>query len=326
MISISKYGFIAEQLRILRNKLFRLKMISSQVKLARKKSYQKKIYRKVSQDFEKKYNKLKAYDIKKFMTPLWEKYNTRLEKAILPFPPFSFLQDPTIMITMFVTAGGKWLSKEISYLEKRLSRKELSYLLEEEYVGDPLLLNSNYLTSHTSIHHLYHLIKYLQFSKADFNKINTVVEWGGGYGNLTRILRRFEEKEHTYIMIDTPLFCALQWLYLSSIFGEKEINLIMSPKDKIRKDKINIVSIAFLDNFKIKADLFISTWALSESSKYSQDFVIKSNWFKADHLLLAYQDNPAGLFNPSRIGKLAKDRGAVVENIEFLSGNHYAFL
>lgn len=326
MISIPKYGFIAEQLRIARNKLFRLKMRATQVKLAKKKYYQKKNYNKISQDFEKKYNKLKGYNIEKFTTPLWKKYNARLEKAILPYPPFSFLQDPTIMITMFATSGGEWLASELTYLEKKLSKKKLEYLLEEEYAGDPLLLNSHYLTSHTSIHHLYHFIKYCQFSKIDFNKINTIVEWGGGYGNLIRILKKFEEKKHTYIMIDTPLFCTLQWLYLSSIFGEKKVNLVLSPKDKIKDNKINIISISFLDDFKIKADLFISTWALSESSKYSQDFVLKSNWFGAKHLLLAYQDNPAGLFNPSRIGKLAKDRGAAIEDIEFLSGNHYAFL
>lgn len=326
MIAIPKYGFIAEQLRIARNKLFRLKMRPTQAKLAKKKFYQRKIYSRISKNFEKKYQKLRTYNIEKFTTPLWKKYNARLEKAILPYPPFSFLQDPTIMITMFATSGGKWLSSELSYLEKRLPKKKLKYLLEEEYAGDPLLLNSDYLTSHTSVHHLYHFVKYLQFSKTDFNRISTIVEWGGGYGNMIRILKKFEKKAHTYIMIDTPLLCTLQWLYLSSIFGEKEVNLILSPKDKIVKKKINIVSLSFLDNFKIKADLFISTWALSESSKYSQDFVLKSNWFGAEHLLLAYQDNPAGLFNPSRIGELARDRGAVIEDIEFLSGNHYAFL
>lgn len=326
MIIISKWGFMSEQLRIARNKLFRLKMRSAQARLAKKKFFQKDVYLEISQDFEKKYNKIKGYNIKKFTTPLWKKYNSRLEKAILPYPPFSFLQDPTIMITMFATSGGKWLSDELSYLEKNLSKKRLRYLLEEEYVGDPLLLSSNYLTSHTSVHHLYHFVKYLKFSKINFDKIDTVVEWGGGYGNLIRILKKIEEKKHTYIMIDTPLFCTLQWLYLSSIFGKDDVNLILSPKDKIKEKKINIVSIAFLDDLKIKADLFVSTWALSESSEYSQNFVLKSNWFGAKHMLLAYQDNPAGLFNPSRVGKLAKEKGAIIEDIEFLSGNHYAFL
>lgn len=326
MIAIPKYGLIAEQLRIARNKLFRLKMRSAQAKLAQKKSFQREIYNKISKSFVKKYEMLRRYDIEKFTTPLWKKYNARLEKAVLPYPPFSFLQDPTIMITMFATSGGKWLSSELSYLEGNLPKKKLVYLLEEEYVGDPLLLSSNYLTSHTSVHHLYHFIKYIKFSKIDFNKINIIVEWGGGYGNLIRILKKFEQKKHTYIMIDTPLFCTLQWLYLSSIFGEKKVNLFKSSKDKILKNKINIMSISFLEDFRIKADLFISTWALSESSKYSQDYVLRKNWFNAKHLLLAYQDNPTGLFNPTRVGKLAKEKGATVEDIEFLPGNHYAFL
>lgn len=326
MITIPKYGFIAEKLRIARNKLFRLKMRSTQAKLAKKKYYQKKTYAKISQDFSKNYNKLDSFGIDKFTTPLWKKFNARLEKILLPIPPFSFLNDPTIMLTMFATAGGDWMKKELAFLKKRIDEKKLKEVLEEDYVGEPLLLNSSYLTSHTAIHHLYHLVKFLTATKTRLENLNTIIEWGGGYGGLIRVLKKLKVSKATYIVIDTPLFSCLQWLYLSTIFGEKEVNLLLNPKDSIKKDKINLVSLPLLKDVKIDADLFISTWAISESSKYSQDYVVKSKWFGAKHILLAYQDNPSGLFNPSRVGRLAKDKDAIIEDMEFLPGNHYAFL
>lgn len=319
------YGFIAERLRIVRSKIFRLKMRSAQVKLAKLKSYQKNKFEELSITFSKKYGKLKNYNIDKFTTPLWKGFNAKLEKSLLPIPSFSFLNDATIMLSMFATSGGEWLRKELFFLKKKINERELKSILEEDYAGDPLLLNSFYLTSHTAIHHLYYFMRFITVTKTKLKNLNTIIEWGGGYGSLARLLRKLNPGV-TYVIIDTPLFSCLQWLYLSTIFGEKEVNILLDPKSEIEKGRINLVALPFLENIEINADLFVSTWALSESSEYSQDYVLRKNWFDAEHLLLAYQDNPTGLFNPSRVGKLAKDRGAVIENMEFLPGNHYAFL
>lgn len=312
--------------RILRSKYFRARFSTSQDKLRRAKKNQRDRFDKLKGSFSDKYAKLENYNIDKFTTPLWKKFNNSVKKSLLPVPPFNFLNDSTIMLSMFATAGGRWLKKEISSLENKIDKKKLKDILQEDYVGDPLLLNSYYLTSHTVVHHLHHFVEFLDKTKTKIDDLNTIVEWGGGYGSLIRILKRFNSKKRTYIIIDTPLFSCLQWIYLATIFGEKEVNFILSSKDKIKENKINILPVSFLNDIKFKADLFISTWALSESSKYSQDFVLKKNWFGAKRILLAYQDNPAGLFNPSRVGKLARDKGAIIEDIEFLPGNHYAFL
>ncbi|HSX40820.1 MAG TPA: putative sugar O-methyltransferase [Candidatus Saccharimonadales bacterium] len=315
---------IAQVLRVVRNKYYRFTMRSMQGKLRKKKNYQKKDFEQVKIAFAKKYNRICEFNDEKFTTPLWKEFNAKLEKIFLPSPPFDFLQDPTIMRTMFATAGGEWLERELQFLETHAPKGKLKYLLEEDYVGDPLLMQSRYLTSHTTIHHLYHFIKFLDVTKAKPSNIKTVVEWGGGYGNMIRILRKFFPKNTTYIMIDTAVFCCLQWLYLSTLFGENNVHLLDNPKAKIQKNKINIVPLQFLENSKIKADLFISTWALSESGKASQDLVAKMNFFDAKHLLIAYQTNPIGLFDPARAGKLAQKRGAIIEKIDFLPGNYYA--
>jgi hypothetical protein len=64
---------------------------------------------------------------------------------------------------------------------------------------------------------------------------------------------------------------------------------------------------------------------LSESSGYSQEFVQSRRWFQAPRLLLAYQDSNAALPDAGRVGEAARGEGAVIEDIPFLPGNHYAF-
>lgn len=315
-----------ELLRISRSKINRLRMWGSQKKIARQKAQQKTAFNFWNISFDEKYQQLKKYNLDRYTTPLWQKYNAKLEKALLPRPPFSFLQDPIIMMTMFDTAGGQALKKELAFLEKKINNKKLKMLLKEDYVGNPLLLNSSYLTSHTSIRHLYHLIKFLDVSGANLTQIKTIIEWGGGYGNLVKILKRLMVKPCTYIIIDTPLLSCLQWLYLGTVLGKEAVNLLLDGKGSIQINKINLLPVSLLAQYSIKGDLFISTWALSESSKYSQDYVVKHNWFQAKHLLLAYQENRTGLFDPVRVGKLAAEKRAVIQEVEFLPGNHYAFL
>lgn len=66
-------------------------------------------------------------------------------------------------------------------------------------------------------------------------------------------------------------------------------------------------------------------WALSESSRYSQDYVVAHKWFDSKHILLAYPDSYKKLPDADRVGKLAAGIGAVIEDITFLPGDHYAF-
>jgi len=271
------------------------------------------------------YNRLKNYNVARFITPLWENYNKKLEKAFLPYPPFSFLRNPVIMNTMFVAADGKWLRKELDFLETKISKNKLKTLLQEDYVGDPLLLNLTYLTSHNSIHHLYHLFRFFGKTRCNLDQIDTVVEWGGGYGNMAKIFKRLKPTPFTYIIIDTPLFSCIQWLYLATVLGIENVHLLQNSEDTIHTEKINFVPLCFVSYHKISTDLFISTWALSESSRYSQDYVVAHKWFDSKHILLAYQDSCRQLPDADRVGKLAASIGAAMEDIEFLPGNHYAF-
>ena len=154
--------------------------------------------------------------------------------------------------------------------------------------------------------------------------MSTVIEWGGGYGNMAKLFRRFNNK-HTYTIIDTPLFSCLQWLYLSTIFGEDSVKILRNSEESIYKGKINLLPVCFSESIDLYADLFIATWSLSESSKYAQDYVKSEKFFNAEHLLIAYQDRNDDLPDADRVGSIAENFGAIIKDIDFLPGNHYAF-
>lgn len=212
----------------------------------------------------------------------------------------------------------------MNYLERKVQKKKLKTLLLEDYVGVPILNNFKYKTSHNTIHHLYHIIKFLEITKSDLKSINTIIEWGGGYGNMAKLFKKLTENEITYIIIDIPIMCCIQWVYLSTIFSSEKINLIENINDSIKKNLINILPICFLENFNLNADLFISTWGLSESSKFSQDYLVKHNWFNSDHILLAYQDSNDVYPEADRIKIFSEKFNLYTEKIDFLPGNYYS--
>ena len=288
-----------------------------------KKIYQKKNFAYLKQNFANLYNNLKDYRIDKYLVDYYQEVIKQLESKILPYPPFSFLRNHMIRYIMFISSGGKWLKIELNYLEKSVSKKILKTLLIEDYVGLPILLNYKYKTSHNTIHHLFHIIKFLEITKTDLKSVNTIIEWGGGYGNMAKLFQKLTENEITYIIIDIPIMCCIQWIYLSTIFSSEKINLIDNINGSIKNNLINILPICFLENFNLNADLFISTWALSESSKFSQDYVVKHNWFNSNNILLAYQDINEVISESNRIKIYSKNFGLHTEKINFLPGSYY---
>jgi hypothetical protein len=238
----------------------------------------------------------------------------------------NFLSDIEISGTMFVNEGGSWMAEQIDFLEKNLDSDHLKNILKENKLGKPQIKNNKYSTSHNSIHHLYHIVRYHSETKKSLLAKSDVIEWGGGYGNLAKIWLRMNPFSTTYTIIDTPLFIVLQYSYLGAIFGKEKINLITRNNQKIKESKINLVPVGFIDSMKLSCDTFISTWALSESSAFSKNYVSKNKYFGAKNILMAYQDSSDELPDASRIEELILKTGGKVYEIPFLPGSHYAFL
>lgn len=268
----------------------------------------------------------RAGDISRWLHPTWEQSNRAIVERLSPQPHVAFLRIPEIAWMMFVHAGGDWYDHQIDLLRRSHDAATLHRLLTENSVGAPPLISRAPITSHNSVHHLYHLTRYQQATGADLTALPVVVEWGGGYGNLVKIHRRLSGPQVTNIVVDTPLFTAVQWLYLSSVLGPSRVHLVRSVQDGLVEGAVNLVALPFVESLDVQADLFVSTWALSESSLAAQRWVGEDRgWFGARRLLLAVQHEDEVWNTAATVTRSACAAGAAVHAMPYPAGNDYVF-
>jgi hypothetical protein len=281
-------------------------------------------YRELRKQFSHIYASISSATIDQFTTPSWKSFNSSLEKSLLPTPTYSFLRDPVISSTMVITKGGRVMRQELTWLEHHFNAETLKKILREDPIGHPFIANWRYRTSHNTIHHAHHLGRFLASTGMNTQDIGHIVEWGGGYGNLAKLYGRLSQKPHQWTIIDTPLMCVVQWLCLNSVLGPDRVHLITSPDEELQTSGITIIPVQWFDRYDLKADLFVSTWAISESPKHLQD-AVASHWFGARHLLIGYQDSHPAFPDAGHIGELARHSGATIEDLPLMLGQHYAF-
>jgi len=244
--------------------------------------------------------------------PSWKNNTEEIEAIFLAGLPFSFLRNQMLKQTMFAH-----LPKIATEIQKKLitdfyGKSEAQSLLHENSAGKPILNDFQYKTSGNSIHHLYHFTKFSKETKTPLKELNSVVEFGGGYGNAAKIFRKINANA-TYTIVDIPIFSYIQFVYLSTVFGPDKV-VMFDDTEKIIKGKINIVPlhkgyVQKLNSSLNAPDLFISTWALSETNEATQSMIKKLNYFNSKSILLAYQK--------------ASDAFAFSQNIEDLPAEYH---
>lgn len=280
-------------------------------------------YRQLRSSFSSDYRK--TQHLTSYQTPLWDSFNTRAEQCLLPFPAWSFLRNTVLRQTMLIQKRGNLLLSQLEYIVQHWGAPQAHALLPDPAFGNAPIDNIPFATSHNTIHHASHLALWEHHTGKSLSNISTIVEWGGGYGNLARLCSHLNPKS-THIIIDTPLFAQLQWLYLSVTLPNRTVTRLTNPEQNIQSGHIVIIPVGLIDAISVpQADLFISTWALSESSRAAQDFVAHSNWFGARHLLIGYQERNEQLPDSDYLGVLAQRDGATILPIAHLKRQFYAF-
>jgi putative sugar O-methyltransferase len=241
--------------------------------------------------------------------------------------PLNFLNMPLLKNSMFVTKGGIWQQLQLNLLNKKIKSSLLKTYLKESIIGFPKITNFHFLTSHNSIHHLYHLALFCEKCKFVFNRRIEILEFGGGYGNMAKIIKRMSPLS-TYAIIDIPQFTTLQYIYLSSVFNEDSVNLV-DESQNIEKGKFNLLTykrnLVNLFN-KREIDLLIATWSLSESPKSIQNYFKRMNYFNAKYLLFAYQKNNQ-MFKFAENISILPNSYKLIYNSEtkYIKDNYYLF-
>ncbi|MBW3668491.1 MAG: hypothetical protein KY443_04685 [Actinobacteria bacterium] len=82
------------------------------------------------------------------------------------------------------------------------------------------------------------------------------------------------------------LFCVVQWLYLTSTLGEDAVVLHAVPGRPVDDGRVNTVPVGLVRDLEGEGDLFVSMWALNESTEAAQRHVAERRWFGSPGLLL----------------------------------------
>ncbi|MFA6476207.1 MAG: putative sugar O-methyltransferase [Candidatus Paceibacterota bacterium] len=270
-----------------------------------------------------------SYNFSDFIIPDWRQNMLTVEDYFLNKFSFSFLNNRVIKNTMFMYTFRRWRDIQKSLIAKYFNKDQAREILHEHNLGRPLLNDAEYVSSGNNIHHLYHLIKFFEETKTKASDFKTVVEVGGGYGNMARLFKKLNS-ELTYTIIDIPIFSFIQIVYLKTILGRAAVNLVSKENSIIKTGKINIIP---LDKDLIKSispqincDIFISTWALSESNKNMQDLIKEFDYFKAKYLLLAYQKSNASFSYAEEIKNTSSNYQNVYnEETAYTKDNYYLF-
>lgn len=239
-------------------------------------------------EFAARWSQVRDLSDPAFVRSDWRDRNEALARDLAPAPPRDFLRHPAILFQMFV--GDKYVPHELPYVTSRLEDLEVA---REDPVGCPPpapMAGRDWETSANTVHHLHHLLRYEEATGRRIADFDVFVEWGAGYGNLAKLIRRRHGGEPTLVLLDTPIFSCLQWVYLASILGEEAVVLHTSAGQRVEPGRINVVPVGLVRSLAVEADMFVSTWALNESEPAAQDEVLARGWFGASALLLAMHE------------------------------------
>jgi putative sugar O-methyltransferase len=259
-----------------------------------------------------------------FVHPDWSRNIREVETYFLKHFDLSFLDNPVINGSMVFT-NRQAHAVQWAWLERWRDTEAL-----KKYIGGGASAHlsgtrQKLSTAINSVHHLYHLSRYEHSTGRRIEKVRRVVEFGGGYGNLARVFRNFGQISR-YAILDLPLFSCIQYVYLSTAFGPDRVRLENGTGEGTGEETISMLPLPFLDRAVVEGDLFVSTWALSESTRQAYSYVKSRHWFGAESILLAYNEK----WKPWDDAELGEDLEGLghkfaVEPISFLPGNHYVF-
>ncbi len=204
----------------------------------------------------------------------------------------------------------------IKFLKNILNTKSKFWidLLEENSIGNPVPFFLYKKSSGNRIRHVYLLKKILDYG--DINKIDSVIEIGGGYGCMLSIIKKINNNVD-YTIFDLPEVNLLQYYYLKSNnincdLDNINLNINLISKLELLKRKLNLLK------KNEKTILVIANWSISEmpmNLRKNLEFLFE----ECNYAVVSYQnkfenmDNVEYFFNFSN--KLSNNH---ISNISYL--------
>jgi len=161
-------------------------------------------------------------------------------------------------------------------------KNEYDYIKDKEYIKFVSRNNLKHETTHNgvcsnTIHMLYHIQKFTDTTGVHLKSLNSVVEFGGGFGNMCKVIKN-QNNQIDYTIFDFEEFNLLQKYYLNEngITDTKFCNNIENLENK-------------------QYDLLVATWSLSEAPRsVRENFLRRVN---ISNFIIAYQGSFEGVDN-----------------------------
>ena len=230
---------------------------------------------------------------------VWSENADRLRRMVMHGDPRNFLRWDVVLRTMCVVNDG-YVYRELYFLKTLPDWEERwQHAIEESHDGHPIPYWRYPRSSGNRIHHAYHSAQFEAATGVRVDQIQTVFEFGGGYGSMCGLIHKLGFKGK-YIIFDLPAFSALQTYYLSIIGlpvmapesftqAERGVLCVSDPAD---------LRTTISDGFGQEFRMFISTWAVSEAPMAVRERILPLT-STCDEFLIAYQDRFEGMDNLS---------------------------
>tara|TARA_Y100000816_G_scaffold292518_1_gene288250 strand:+ start:3575 stop:4519 length:945 start_codon:yes stop_codon:yes gene_type:complete len=236
--------------------------------------------------------------------------------------PETFLRCECISATIHPNEQEKSNKLLDEMLKDSYSRKHILPYLSETPFGDPYLLEKFRFASPMTIQHAYYIFlirKYFNIFLPTSN-INSIIDFGGGYGNFCKLIHQFGYRG-VYNIVDFDILHRIQKKYISH-----NLNDLTYPNLNIKY--VNLLSELDFPPHDLNS-IFIASYSLSETEKSVRD-VFESNLQKFNYIFIVYQRH-VGFHNIdnfayfSEIENKLKNDGEV-KNIYSQSMRSYLFI
>jgi hypothetical protein len=203
---------------------------------------------------------------------LWEAKRRELRHFLAAENPESFTRWPPVRTTM-VKRGHRPVSVELRHMRRRADwRSRWRPALQEMTLGGPRPFPRLPTTSANALHLAYHLCRFEEVTGIRADAVTFVLEFGGGYGGLCRLVHRLGFRGR-YVIFDLPELGALQRFYLGH--APIQVGTWAGPPPQA-----GVVTVSALDDLARILEtrppgigLFIATWSLGETPLALRDSV-----------------------------------------------------
>ncbi|HEU4463544.1 MAG TPA: hypothetical protein VFS53_00725 [Gemmatimonadota bacterium] len=220
----------------------------------------------------------------------WGRWRDRLRRRILEDDPAEFLTWE-FMHSGMVCTRMDWGRVELAALHRSQAWDRVwREALVEDPIGMPQLFPLHLRSSGALIHHAFHLLMFERWNGVGVEHLDSILEFGGGYGSMRRLVARLGHRGRYHIH-DLPEAVALQRFYLSAIEAVR-------PELHEALETTFSAEIGGLPppGFWRGRSLFLATWSFSETP-----VALREHWLpilgSCSHFLIGYRASFDGIDN-----------------------------